>query len=223
MYERLNAFANRLPLFSRGQRRCQSTYSEPAGSVLQSEMWPDLKPFMNQCLRCSEVPCVKPALHVFLFATYRHQWLRRSEVLDRRRQGRGSCAFAGRDLPTLRPGNRLATQPGLEAHLRLPDSMSLARARANNRCSGVERFDWWHVLNSRIAFLRNLPTMLRQPLGICLHNGRRSPVRQTDRHRCDCNISYRSIQGKFESGSRGNLRALTGERSFLPALCGGEI
>jgi hypothetical protein len=32
------------------------SYSGSADSVLHSETWPELKPFMNQRLRCSEVP-----------------------------------------------------------------------------------------------------------------------------------------------------------------------
>ena len=34
-------------------------YNEPADSVLQSEMLPELNPFMNQRLRCADVPWVK--------------------------------------------------------------------------------------------------------------------------------------------------------------------
>jgi hypothetical protein len=37
----------------------QSAYNEPADSVLQSEMLPELNPFMNQRLRCADVPWVK--------------------------------------------------------------------------------------------------------------------------------------------------------------------
>ena len=37
----------------------QSAYNEPVDRVLQSEMLPELNPFMNQRLRCADVPCVK--------------------------------------------------------------------------------------------------------------------------------------------------------------------
>lgn len=36
-----------------------ANYNVLADSVLQAEIWPELKPFINQRLRCSDVPCVK--------------------------------------------------------------------------------------------------------------------------------------------------------------------
>src|ERR1700722_2708466 len=38
--------------------RSSGLYNELADSVSQAEISPELKPFVNQRLRCSEVPCV---------------------------------------------------------------------------------------------------------------------------------------------------------------------
>lgn len=43
----------------RPKHSSNADYNVLADSVLQAEIWPELKPFINQRLRCSDVPCVK--------------------------------------------------------------------------------------------------------------------------------------------------------------------